>query len=150
MTVFGYIPVYPLVNTWFDLLCQMVSSFCFIHAASLCTQLHKEFMRCCPTAKDFFTQWEDMAPIINNWAVTKSNPMASVLVDELLADGKRSLGRLPANSSLKPGCYYFCILFYYVIFVIGLVSCCRKLYCQMFLFLLLKPRFKLNLKPVYS
>jgi len=128
----------------------MVSSFCCIHVASLCAQLHNEFVRCCPTAKDFLTQLVDMAPIIIDWAMTKSNSMASVLVAELRADGRPSLGRLPANSSLKPDCYYFCILFYRVIFLIGLVNCCRKLYCQMFLFLLLKPRFKLNLKPIYS
>ena len=49
-------------------------------------------MRCCPTAKDFVVQWEDMAPIVVEWATKKCNAMASLLVDELRANGKPSLG----------------------------------------------------------
>ena len=68
------------------------------------TQLHKEFMRCCTTAKDFLVQWEDMAPVVVDWASSKSNQMASLLVDELRADGKPSLGMTSANCFV----YHFC------------------------------------------
>ena len=45
--------------------------------------LQKEFVRCCPTAKDFFVQWEDMAPLIIDWARTKFNSTAEKILEEL-------------------------------------------------------------------
>ena len=55
-------------------------------------QFHKEFVRWCPTAKDFVVAWEDAAPIVTEWARTKSNPVAAMIVEELFKCGKPSLG----------------------------------------------------------
>ena len=45
-------------------------------------QLQKEFARCCPTAKDFFVQWEDMAPLIVDMARSKYNYAAERIIEE--------------------------------------------------------------------
>jgi hypothetical protein len=49
-------------------------------------------MRCCPGAKDFLVQWEDMAPSVVTWAATKVNPMAQLILGELNAEERPSLG----------------------------------------------------------
>ena len=55
-------------------------------------QFHKEFLRWCPSAKGFLVEWEDAAPIVIEWARTKSNPVAAMIVEELFRNGKPSLG----------------------------------------------------------
>ena len=42
--------------------------------------------------KDFLVQWEDLAPFVVQWASTKTNAMATVLMAELSGKGKPSLG----------------------------------------------------------
>jgi len=55
-------------------------------------QFQKEFIRCCPDAKDFMVHWEDVAPVIVEWARRKPNPVASLMVDELYKHGAPSQG----------------------------------------------------------
>ena len=53
-------------------------------------QFQKEFMRCCLDAKDFMVHWEDVAPVIVEWARRKPNPVATLMVDELYKHGAPS------------------------------------------------------------
>jgi hypothetical protein len=55
-------------------------------------QFAKEFTRCCPDAKDFLVQWEDMAPLIINWSSTKVNSTAQLILSELNANAAPSIG----------------------------------------------------------
>jgi len=55
-------------------------------------QFQKEFVRCCPSSKDFLVKWEDAAPVVVEWARRKTNPMAALLVEELYKNGAPSQG----------------------------------------------------------
>ena len=55
-------------------------------------QLQKEFAICCPTAKDFFVQWEDMAPLIVDMARSKHNSAAERIIEELAENENVTIG----------------------------------------------------------
>lgn len=58
-------------------------------------QFQKEFTRCCPSALDFFTEWEDVSPIVIDWARTRHNLVAQqmlVEMDAIVRNGEHSIG----------------------------------------------------------
>jgi hypothetical protein len=49
-------------------------------------------LRCCPSAKDFLVEWEDVAHILVEYAASRSNPMVELMISELKLIESPSLG----------------------------------------------------------